>query len=94
LPELFDAVNEVTRELWGAVPVIPVMSTGATDSRFFRALGVPAYGVSGLFSDPTVDARAHGRDERMRIQSYYEGQEFLWRLTRVLTTASKGAVVP
>jgi acetylornithine deacetylase/succinyl-diaminopimelate desuccinylase-like protein len=92
LPELFDAVNEVTRELWGAVPVIPVMSTGATDSRFFRALGVPAYGVSGLFSDPTVDARAHGRDERMRIQSYYEGQEFLWRLTRVLTTASKGVV--
>ena len=72
------------------MPVIPLMSTGATDSRFFRALGVPAFGVSGLFSDPTVDARAHGRDERMRVQSYYEGQEFLWRLTRTL--ASRGAV--
>jgi acetylornithine deacetylase/succinyl-diaminopimelate desuccinylase-like protein len=92
LPELFDAVNAVTRELWGNVAVIPVMSTGATDSRFFRALGVPSYGVSGLFLDPTVDARAHGRDERMRIQSYYEGQEFLWRLTKVLTT--EGAPVP
>jgi acetylornithine deacetylase/succinyl-diaminopimelate desuccinylase-like protein len=91
--ELFDAVTQVTHDMWGPVPVIPVMSTGATDSRFFRALGVPAYGVSGLFSDPTVDARAHGRDERMRIQSYYEGQEFLWRLTRVLTTAS-GTAVP
>jgi acetylornithine deacetylase/succinyl-diaminopimelate desuccinylase-like protein len=90
LPELFDAVTGVTHELWGNVPVIPVMSTGATDSRFFRALGVPAFGVSGLFSDPTVDARAHGRDERMRMQSYYEGQEFLWRLTRALT--SRGAV--
>ena len=90
LPELFDAVTGVTHELWGKVPVIPVMSTGATDSRFFRALGVPAFGVSGLFSDPTVDARAHGRDERMRIQSYYEGQEFLWRLTKALT--SRGAV--
>ena len=90
LPELFDAVTGVTHELWGNVPVIPVMSTGATDSRFFRALGVPAFGVSGLFSDPTVDARAHGRDERMRVQSYYEGQEFLWRLTRALT--SRGAV--
>jgi len=86
LPELFDAVAQVTRDMWGNVPVIPVMSTGATDSRFFRALGTPAFGVSGLFSDPTVDARAHGRDERMRIQSYYEGQEFLWRLTRALTT--------
>ncbi|MFN8575204.1 MAG: hypothetical protein U0132_24330, partial [Gemmatimonadaceae bacterium] len=58
-----------------------------TDSRFFRALGVPAFGVSGLFSDPTVDARAHGRDERMRIQSYYEGQEFLYRLTKALSSA-------
>ena len=86
LPELFDAVTQVTRDMWGNVPVIPVMSTGATDSRFFRALGTPAFGVSGLFSDPTVDARAHGRDERMRIQSYYEGQEFLWRLTKALTS--------
>jgi len=86
VPELFDAVTQVTREMWGNVPVIPVMSTGGTDSRFFRVLGVPAFGVSGLFSDPTVDARAHGRDERMRMQSYYEGQEFLWRLTRALTS--------
>jgi acetylornithine deacetylase/succinyl-diaminopimelate desuccinylase-like protein len=92
LPELFDAVGAVTHEMWGNVPVIPVMSTGATDSRFFRALGVPSYGVSGLFLDPTVDARAHGRDERMRIQSYYEGQEFLWRLTRALTSSPRVAV--
>jgi acetylornithine deacetylase/succinyl-diaminopimelate desuccinylase-like protein len=42
--------------------------------------------VSGLFSDPTVDARAHGRDERMAVKSYFEGQEFLYRLTRALGT--------
>jgi acetylornithine deacetylase/succinyl-diaminopimelate desuccinylase-like protein len=87
--ELIDPVTQVTRDMWGNVPVIPVMSTGATDSRYFRALGIPSFGVSGLFSDPTVDARAHGRDERMRIQSYYEGQEFLWRLTKALTTSGK-----
>ena len=83
-PEVMGAVERITRELWGDIPVIPTMSTGATDSRFFRALGVPAYGVSGLFSDPTVDARAHGRDERMRVQSFYEGQEFLYRLAKAL----------
>jgi acetylornithine deacetylase/succinyl-diaminopimelate desuccinylase-like protein len=87
--ELMDPVAQVTRDMWGNVPVIPVMSTGATDSRYFRALGIGSFGVSGLFSDPTVDARAHGRDERLRIQSYYEGQEFLWRLTKALTTAGK-----
>ena len=55
----------------------------------FAFLGLPSYGVSGLFLDPRVDARAHGRDERMRIQSYYEGQEFLYRLTKALTSSSK-----
>jgi acetylornithine deacetylase/succinyl-diaminopimelate desuccinylase-like protein len=85
LPEVMEPVGRITRELFGNIPVIPVMSTGATDSRFFRARGVPAFGVSGLFSDPTVDARAHGRDERMRVQSFYEGQEFLYRLTKALT---------
>ena len=81
-----DNVTRITKDMWGAMPIIPTMSTGATDSRFFRARGVPALGVSGLFSDPTVDARAHGRDERMGIRSFYEGQEFLYRLTKALST--------
>jgi acetylornithine deacetylase/succinyl-diaminopimelate desuccinylase-like protein len=85
LPELMEPTTRITREMFGSIPVIPVMSTGATDSRFFRARGVPAFGVSGLFSDPSVDARAHGRDERMALKSYYEGQEFLYRLTKSLT---------
>jgi acetylornithine deacetylase/succinyl-diaminopimelate desuccinylase-like protein len=84
LPEVMEPVTRITREMFGNIPVIPTMSTGATDSRYFRALGIPAFGVSGLFSDPSVDARAHGRDERMRVQSFYEGQEFLYRLTKAL----------
>jgi len=80
-------MRTVTRKVMKGAEIVPSFTIGATDSRFFRALGIPAFGVSGLFSDPTVDARAHGRDERMRIQSYYEGQEFLWRLTNALTSA-------
>ena len=61
--------------MFGAsIPAIPVMSTGATDGRLLRAAGIPTYGVSGLFGDPT-DARAHGRDERMLVKSYFDGQE-------------------
>ena len=86
--EVMGPIERITKELWGNIPVIPTMSTGATDSRFFRALGVPAYGVSGLFSDPTVDARAHGRDERMSVRSYFEGQEFLYRLTKALSSST------
>lgn len=86
-PEVIGAVEKLTREMFGDIPVVPTMSTGATDSRYFRALGVPAFGVSGLFSDPTVDARAHGRDERVRIEWYYKAQEFLYQLTRQLSSS-------
>ena len=91
-PEILEPVTRVTRELFGDIPVIPTMSTGANDSRFLLALGIQSYGVSGIFSDPTVDARSHGRDERIRLQSYYEAQEFLYRLTKLL--ASNPTPVP
>jgi acetylornithine deacetylase/succinyl-diaminopimelate desuccinylase-like protein len=84
LPEFFEPIEGITKVLFGEIPVIPIMGTGATDSRSFRRVGIPSYGVSGLFGDPE-DNRAHGRDERMRIQSFYDGQEFLYRLTKALS---------
>jgi len=82
-PDLVQAVEATTAALWPGVPVIPTMSTGATDSRFLRNAGIPAYGVSGLFLGPD-DARAHGLNERMPVQSLYGGQEFLYRLVKLL----------
>ena len=82
--EVMDPVTSITHEMFGAeVPVIPVMSTGATDGRLLRSAGIPTYGVSGLFGDPT-DSRAHGRDERMLVKSYFDGLEFLHRLVHRL----------
>jgi acetylornithine deacetylase/succinyl-diaminopimelate desuccinylase-like protein len=82
--EIMDPVTSITREMFGEnVPVIPVMSTGATDGRRLRSAGIPTYGVSGLFGDP-ADSRAHGRDERMLVKSYFDGQEFLHRLVHRL----------
>jgi acetylornithine deacetylase/succinyl-diaminopimelate desuccinylase-like protein len=82
--ELMDPVTRITHDMFGpAVPVIPAMSTGATDGRRLRSAGIPTYGVSGLFGDPS-DGRAHGRDERMLVKSYFDGQEFLRRLVHQL----------
>jgi acetylornithine deacetylase/succinyl-diaminopimelate desuccinylase-like protein len=82
--ELMTPVTEITRSMFGAnVPVVPAMSTGATDGRFLRAVGIPTYGVSGIFGDP-ADGRAHGRDERLLVRSFYDGQEFLSRLVHRL----------
>jgi acetylornithine deacetylase/succinyl-diaminopimelate desuccinylase-like protein len=84
-PDLMGPVEEVTRELWPGVPVVPVMGTGATDSKYLRAAGIPAYGTSGIFGD-IDDVRAHGRDERILVRSLYEGQDYLYRLVKRLSS--------
>jgi acetylornithine deacetylase/succinyl-diaminopimelate desuccinylase-like protein len=83
-PEVMEAVESVTEQMWPGIPVVPVMGIGATDSLYMRAAGIPMYGVSGIFLD-VDDVRAHAPNERISIQSYYEGQEFLYRLIRALT---------
>ena len=85
-PEVLGPIEKITEELWPGVPVLPTMSTGATDGLYLRNAGIPVYGVSGLFSD-IDDNRAHGQNERIRIRSYFEGQEFLYRLTKALSRA-------
>jgi acetylornithine deacetylase/succinyl-diaminopimelate desuccinylase-like protein len=64
-----------------------MMGTGATDGLYLRNAGIPVYGVSGIFSD-IDDVRQHGRDERLLVQSFYEGLEFLYRLTRELAVTT------
>jgi hypothetical protein len=59
-----DTISRITEEMWPGVSVVPAMSTGATDSLYFRQAGIPMYGVSGLFGDMD-DVRSHGRDERI-----------------------------
>lgn len=83
-PEMLGAIESVTEAMWHGVPVIPMMSTGATDGLYLRNVGIPVYGVSGLFND-IDDVRAHGQNERIRIESYFEGQEFLYQLTQTLS---------
>lgn len=84
-PEIMGAVERITTELWPGVPVVPVMSTGATDGLFLRNAGIPTYGVSGFFDD-VDDTRAHGSDERLGVKQFYEGREFLYRLVKALSS--------
>jgi acetylornithine deacetylase/succinyl-diaminopimelate desuccinylase-like protein len=63
------------------------MVKGATDGMYLRAAGIPTYGVQGFFMDRN-DIRFHGRDERMSVTSFYEGQTFLYELVKVLARAA------
>jgi acetylornithine deacetylase/succinyl-diaminopimelate desuccinylase-like protein len=83
--ELMSAVEKIVTKMWPGVAVIPDMSQGASDSTYLRIDGMPAYVFSGVFLD-SDDVRAHGRDERVRASSFYEGVEFNYQLIRELAS--------
>jgi acetylornithine deacetylase/succinyl-diaminopimelate desuccinylase-like protein len=82
-PELFGAIEKLAAEYWPGAPIIPSMSAGATDGAFLRNIGIPTYGHSGLAGEVTEN-RAHGRDERVQVDSFYKGVEYLYRLVKAL----------
>ena len=81
--EVMAAIERLSAEFWPGIPVIPTMSAAGTDSTYLRNAGIPAYGHSGL-ADDVDDFRAHGRDERVPVKSFFEGQEYLYRLVMAL----------
>jgi acetylornithine deacetylase/succinyl-diaminopimelate desuccinylase-like protein len=84
-PDLMSALEKVTNEMWPGVPIVPVMDAGASDGAVSRAAGFPTYGLPGLFMD-VDDDRSHGRDERVRVASFYDGVDFYYRLVKALST--------
>jgi len=83
-PEIMSAIEQLTAQMWPGVPAVPTMSTGATDGLHLRNAGIPTYGISGIFED-IDDVRAHGKDERLGVKSFFEGQEFLYRLVKAVS---------
>jgi acetylornithine deacetylase/succinyl-diaminopimelate desuccinylase-like protein len=79
--QILAPIETITEEMWPGVPVLLSMSPGATDARFLTPAGIPTYGVSGIFADPSTTS-AHGLNERLGVQSLLEGREFLDRLIR------------
>ncbi len=85
--DVLQAVTGVTDQMWPGVITLPMMVMGATDGRMLRAAGIPTYGIQGFFIDRD-DVRFHGRDERMRVQSFYEGHAFLYELVKRLSRST------
>jgi len=84
-PEVMHAIEKVVNEMWPGVPVVPVLDAGASDGAISRAAGYTTYGIPGVFMD-VDDDRSHGRDERIRVASFYSGVDFYYRLVKTLST--------
>jgi acetylornithine deacetylase/succinyl-diaminopimelate desuccinylase-like protein len=77
-----DPVERVAAKLWPGVPLVPVMATGATDGRFLNAVGIPTYGLTGMFSE-AAGSGAHGLNEKILVRSLYEGRDFLYEVVKL-----------
>jgi acetylornithine deacetylase/succinyl-diaminopimelate desuccinylase-like protein len=82
--EVFSAIDKVVAGMWPGIPVLPAMSTGASDGVYTNAAGMPTYAVSGVAYDRD-DIRAHGKDERERAESFYRGVDFYYQFLKEVT---------
>ena len=83
-PWLIGPMEQLAAKRWPGVPVIPTMSTGATDGVYLAAVGIPTYGVPGTWGDPDGNG-AHGLNERMEVRALMEGRDYLYDLVKLLS---------
>jgi len=88
--EILGPAEAVTEQLWPGVPLVPTMTLGATDGRFTNNAGIPTYGLNGMFRDAD-NGRIHGLNERIRVRSLYEGQEYLYRVVKLYAGGKSAA---
>jgi acetylornithine deacetylase/succinyl-diaminopimelate desuccinylase-like protein len=82
--EVFDPLEKVAAAMWPGIPVLPSMSTGASDGVYTNAAGMPTYAVSGVAYDRN-DIRAHGKDERESVEGFYRGVDFYYLFLKGVT---------
>jgi acetylornithine deacetylase/succinyl-diaminopimelate desuccinylase-like protein len=82
--DVMDSLRSVSATLWPGTPVVPIMETGASDSIYTMMAGIASYGINGVAIDRD-DLRLHGKDERVKIDSYYTGAQFYYAFLKALT---------
>ena len=82
-PSIVRVLESLSAKLYGNIPIVPVMDNGASDGKYLRIGGIPAYGVPGVFTD-IDDDRAHGKDERIGVKDFYDGVDFYYDFIKAL----------
>jgi acetylornithine deacetylase/succinyl-diaminopimelate desuccinylase-like protein len=84
-PAIVKPAEAVVAKYFPGVPLIPSISTGATDGVYLEAVGIPTYGVPGLWGDPDGNG-VHGLNERIEVASLYTGRDALFDLVKLLSS--------
>ncbi|MCC2977058.1 M20/M25/M40 family metallo-hydrolase [Sphingomonas sp. PL-96] len=78
-PAILKPIATIGAKHFPGVPVIPTQSTGATDATYLSKLGIPTYGIPGLWNDPAT-AGTHGLNERISADALYRGRDYIYDL--------------
>jgi acetylornithine deacetylase/succinyl-diaminopimelate desuccinylase-like protein len=79
---IMEPIEKLTAQMWPGVPVLPIFQSGATDGQFLNGVGIPTYGISGIFLEPGLN-NIHGLNEFIGVQSLMEGRKFLYDLLKI-----------
>jgi acetylornithine deacetylase/succinyl-diaminopimelate desuccinylase-like protein len=85
-PKVVRPAEKLVAKYFPGVPLVPTMSTGATDGIFLEAIGIPVYGVPGGWGDPDGNG-THGLNERRSVRSVFVGRDFLTELVKAYADA-------
>lgn len=80
-PKITTPMTTIAAKYFPGVPMLPSMSTGATDGIFLEAIGIPTYGAPGVFIDADFSG-IHGLNERIRVEALYDGRDYLYDLVK------------
>jgi acetylornithine deacetylase/succinyl-diaminopimelate desuccinylase-like protein len=81
-PKVLGPAEKLAAQMWPGVPLVRIMSAGATDGAFLTPVGIPTYGISGAFGDPDGNG-VHGLNERIRAKVLYDSRDYLYRLMKI-----------
>ncbi len=81
-PAIMKPIEQVMRRIYPGIEVVPVLQAAGTDAIYLAQAGIPTYGLSGMFIDPDL-SNIHGLNERIRVQSLYDGRDFLYALVKI-----------
>jgi acetylornithine deacetylase/succinyl-diaminopimelate desuccinylase-like protein len=84
--ELFAAIGRAIEDRYPGIPVVPYMTPGATDGKHFRAAGIPTYGANLAFERAGESSFAHGLNERVRVDVFFESLDYWPGLIRLLAS--------
>jgi acetylornithine deacetylase/succinyl-diaminopimelate desuccinylase-like protein len=81
-PAIMQPIEQVMHKIYPGIQLVPVLQAAGTDAIYLAESGIPTYGLSGMFVDPDL-GNIHGLNERIRVQSLYDGRDFLYALVKV-----------